>query len=257
MLATIISDVYGNNEANQVAEALDDLCCPKDIYGWSSAGIYCFWNPVNNKILYIGLSVDLTLRFRQHNGLMKMDKGGCKNRQIKDYFQHADKLGYSIFVQSPLSQTANHRYLQEMGDYFTDDHRELFEQGHDEIIIMEGLLIKAEKIRNGQHPPWNKVGGSVVGQKISYSNIDDILDYLRNSKDSPLLARTSIREISNNPTYGTYEELLHGVRFSMLRRGKSFKDSFDDLQDSAGTKSRIIKNNYLAYSVIGSKPTTV
>lgn len=50
------------------ANAIDDLCSPKDNYGWASAGIYCFW-------VYIGLAGDLAERFKQHNGILPTKEG--------------------------------------------------------------------------------------------------------------------------------------------------------------------------------------
>lgn len=63
-------DAYTKEEKEEIAEALDDLCSPNDNYGWASAGIYSFWDYNTKEIFYIGLAVDLTERFKQHNGLM-------------------------------------------------------------------------------------------------------------------------------------------------------------------------------------------
>lgn len=46
-----------------MADAIDDLCCPNDNYGWVSAGIYCFWDYYTHEVLYIGLAGDLAERF--------------------------------------------------------------------------------------------------------------------------------------------------------------------------------------------------
>jgi len=63
-------------------KAIDDLCCPLDNYGWASSGIYCFWDPYNKNILYLGLAVDVGLRFKQHVGLVKTNRDSCKIREI-------------------------------------------------------------------------------------------------------------------------------------------------------------------------------
>ncbi|WP_221803546.1 GIY-YIG nuclease family protein [Paenibacillus typhae] len=103
MFATIILDAYKKDEVQQISDALDDLCNANG-YGWASAGIYCFWDYYTNEIYYIGLAVDLEERFKQHNGLIPIDENSCKKAKINEYFKHNEKLGYSIFVQSPLSQ---------------------------------------------------------------------------------------------------------------------------------------------------------
>lgn len=105
MFGTIISDAYKESEKQQIATSLDELCSPLDTYGWASSGIYSFWDYETREIFYIGLAVDLTERFKQHNGLSTISEEGCKVKQINEYFSSGyEKLGYSIFVQSPLSQ---------------------------------------------------------------------------------------------------------------------------------------------------------
>ncbi|MBE4187026.1 GIY-YIG nuclease family protein [Vibrio parahaemolyticus] len=69
MLSTYIRDVYKESETQELADAIEDIASAIDTNGWASAGIYCFWNPENNEILYIGLARDLSNRFKEHNGL--------------------------------------------------------------------------------------------------------------------------------------------------------------------------------------------
>ncbi|WP_149096184.1 hypothetical protein [Paenibacillus terrae] len=73
MFGTIIIDAYTENDAEEIAFALDDLCSANDSYGWASSGIYCYWNYYTKEPYYIGLAVDLTERFKQHNGLIKFE----------------------------------------------------------------------------------------------------------------------------------------------------------------------------------------
>lgn len=72
MFGTVIIDAYSNNETEEMAKAIDDLCSPNDNYGWASAGIYSFWDYDKHEVLYIGLARDLSERFCQHNGLLKI-----------------------------------------------------------------------------------------------------------------------------------------------------------------------------------------
>ena len=108
MFGTVIIDAYRKEEALEMADAIDDLCSPTDNYGWASAGIYCFWDYYAEAVLYIGLAGDLAERFKQHNGILPI-KEGSKQKQIEDYFSRNERLGYTIFVQSPLSQPLVHR----------------------------------------------------------------------------------------------------------------------------------------------------
>lgn len=85
-----------------MANTIDDLCSPTYNTGWASAGIYCFWDYYAEEVLYIGLAGDLSERFKQHNWILPI-KEGSKQKQIENYFLKNERLGYTIFVQSPLS----------------------------------------------------------------------------------------------------------------------------------------------------------
>lgn len=85
MFGTVIIDAYRKEEAMEMANAIDDLCSPKDNYGWASAGIYCFWDYYAEAILYIDLAGDLAERFKQHNVILPI-KEGSKQKQIEEYF---------------------------------------------------------------------------------------------------------------------------------------------------------------------------
>ena len=108
MFGTVIMDAYRQSETEELAVAIDDLCNPNDSYGWASAGIYCFWDYYAEEVLYLGLAGDLAERFKQHNGILPL-KQGSKQAYIEKYFSCNETLGFSIFVQSPLSQPLVHR----------------------------------------------------------------------------------------------------------------------------------------------------
>lgn len=146
MLGTVIIDAYRKEEALEMVNAIDDLCSPTDNYGWASAGIYCFWDYYAEAILYIGLAGDLAERFRQHNGILPV-KEGSKQKQIEDYFSKNERLGYTIFVQSPLSQPLVHRnrglYEKFAKQQNSPVEDMLSEQGRDDIKHVEGILIES------------------------------------------------------------------------------------------------------------------
>ncbi|WP_243137016.1 hypothetical protein [Alkaliphilus serpentinus] len=109
MFGTVIIDAYSKDERQEIADSIDDLCSPKDNYGWASAGIYCFWDYYAEEVLYIGLASDLADRFKQHNGIKPVDGSSSKYAKIEEYFESNERLGYTIFVQSPLSQPLTYR----------------------------------------------------------------------------------------------------------------------------------------------------
>ena len=252
MFGTIIMDAYRKEEALQMAEAIDDLCSPNDSYGWASAGIYCFWDYYAQEVLYIGLAGDLSERFKQHNGILPI-KDGSKQKKIEEYFSRNDRLGYTIFVQSPLSQPLVHRNKRMYGEFAEQNHAPvedmLSEQGKDDIKIVEGILIEAYHRKFGHFPPWNKIGGSITGQgRVQENNINIVLSFCNpdSYNVNPLLSRSTIRELSSHSDWAWYENYLHAVRMNMLMLGIEYEESLDFVRknDMIDTYGEIIKTGY-------------
>jgi hypothetical protein len=166
MFGTIIIDTYKKDETSEIADAIDYICCANDKYGWSSAGIYCFWNYYTKEVFYLGLAIDLHQRFMQHNGLAKIDDNSCKFNKITEYFHTYDKIGYTIFVQSPLSQPNTYKNKKLYRNNFLVKGNP-GNVGKEDIKQVEGILIEAYKKNHGKYPSWNKVGGSMQGQEAS------------------------------------------------------------------------------------------
>lgn len=253
MFGTVIIDAYKKDEVIKLAEAIDDLCCPKDNYGWASAGIYCFWDYYIEEVLYIGLASDLSERFKQHNGILPMEDSSCKRRQIEKYFESNERLGYTIFVQSPLSQPLTHRNkaayekFAKQKDAPIEDM--LSEQGRDDIKRVEGILIEAYRKRHGHFPPWNKVGGSVIGQtKVMENNYNIVNSFCKPDLFSlnPIVSRSNIRELSDKPEFAGYENFLHSVRMNMLMLGMEYQEALDfaNKYDSFGYYKQIKESGY-------------
>jgi len=259
MFGTVIIDAYRKEEATQIAHAVDDLCSPKDNYGWASAGIYCFWDYYIEEVLYIGLASDLSERFKQHNGILPVGDTSSKQRKIDKYFESNDRLGFSIFVQSPLSQPLTHRNKEQYQEFANDLNSPvedmLSDQGRQDIKRVEGILIEAFRKRHGHFPPWNDIGGSTMGQKLVMENNYNIVrsfckpdDYARN----PIVSRSTIRELSANPTYAGFENFLHAVRMNMLIHGMEYDEAlaFANRYDSYSCYQRIVDNGYLKKHLI-------
>ncbi|MFP2897303.1 hypothetical protein [Corallococcus sp. 4LFB] len=158
MLGTVMLDVFKKDETQQIADALDQLCSADDNYGWASTGVYSFFNPETKETLYLGLAQDLTERFRQHTGGLACDPRCCKKDKIDAYFQVNERLGFGVFVQSPLSQPVIRRKGRAGGDFEDDDLA-----GLDDAQYAEGLLIEAHRLAYGKFPPWNVIGGDKRG----------------------------------------------------------------------------------------------
>ena len=254
MFGTVILDAYTLAETKDLAYAIDDLCSPNDSYGWASAGIYSFWDYNTHEVLYIGLASDLAIRFQQHNGLLSMPEEGCKYAHIQEYFTSHEKLGYTIFVQSPFSQPMVHRdkeLFQKMAaehnstiqDYVSD-------QGITDIKRVEGILIESFNKYYGRLPAWNKVGGSIEGQRhVMPNNINIVKSFSETQlyAANPIVSRSTIRELSNNSMYEGFESFLHSVRIYMLIFGMDYSDAltFANSMDSFGWYQKMSDAGYL------------
>ena len=258
MFGTVIIDAYRREETLELAEAIDDLCSPLDSYGWASAGIYCFWDYYAEAVLYMGLAGDLSERFKQHNGILPV-KEGSKQKQIEDYFSKNERLGYTIFVQSPISQPLVHRNKETYKAFAEQQNAPvedmLSEQGRDDIKRVEGILIESFRRKYGHFPPWNSIGGSIAGQKSVMENNFNIVKSFCHPDDyviNPIVSRSTIRELSRNPEWEWYENYLHAVRMYMLMLGMEYKEALDFVNnnDTLGTYERMKKSGYLKKRLI-------
>lgn len=259
MFGTVILDAYTKEETEELAFAIDDLCSPNDGYGWSSAGIYSFWDYDTNKILYIGLASDLYERFRQHNGLLPISYEACKYVQIQEYFKSHGKLGYTIFVQSPLSQPCIHRnkelYKAIAIEENTSVENYVSTQGIDDIKRVEGILIESYRSATGRFPPWNKVGGSIVGQQnVMKNNINIVNSFCTPQlyNENPIVSKSTIRELSNNSIYVSYETYLHSAREFVLTFGLDYQNALElqNRNDIFNNYQRIVNAGYLDKQLI-------
>lgn len=257
MLCTFIQEKYCQKDSSSVAEAIDDIFSPLNNAGWSSSGVYSFWHPDTKEILYIGLAVDLAVRFRQHNKLVKFDPKACKSVQISDFFKINTYLGYSVLVQSAYSQPSCKRF--NVKNFLTEkeaqiQYDELVSYGYEAIVSTEGLLIEAHKLAMGRKPKWNKAGGSKLGSSKATENHMQLLKICNGEVEDWMLARKTIREISSNPTFEAYEHYLHGIRQYAIIHQLKFTDAIDKWHENVMVKSdpylthlrdEIISTNYL------------
>lgn len=255
MYGTIVQNSFTKTEAPRIAEFLEDLCSPNDSYGWSSTGIYTFWDYDTHEILYIGLAIDLTERFKQHNGLIRSSKSGTKNSKIQEYFQSNNRLGYSVLLQSPLGQAITRKNFPSFSPLFRNDSKNYtvrdFNKENTKVDLreLEGLLIESFNKIHGHLPLWNSVGGSMAGQAKAKDKHYELLNAFTTNDYSPFVSRSTLEELSNDPTLERYENFLHVIRFRMLQVGHSFDDALSaslKLSSSdAATFKEIHENDYL------------
>lgn len=260
MFGTVIMDAYRQEETAEIANALDELCNPNDSYGWASAGIYCFWDYYIEEVLYIGLASDLYTRFKQHNGLLPTNDTCCKKTYIDKYFSCNERLGYSIFVQSPLSQPLTFRNKKKYAKFAAQENAPVAdfftEQGKNDIKRVEGILIESYKRHYGHFPPWNQIGGSADGQhSVMPNNINIVRSFCSPDlyERNPIVSRSTLRELAYNSEYEFYEcNFFHVVRTYMLIFGMEFKEALDFTisHDKCNIFDMIKKNGYLKKKLI-------
>jgi len=219
MWGTFILDVYKQDEAVGLRDALEEVLGPESGSGWSTGGVYVFWNPVTRQVLYVGIAGDLPLRFAQHNGLRSCPATGCKREQVASHFADHDELGYTILPLSSLSQpsTARQRAVLSLQDRELIDLNEaLSVEVVDQLRALEGLLIALAKARCGEIPPWNSAVGRLPREPPDAR--DGTLDLAVGAIDTLLQARKTIRELAENNLWALFEVQLHGARISAVQR---------------------------------------
>jgi len=202
-LATVIREAYRQGEARDVWQALRQLL-PVDSTDWSPTGVYCFWDPDSREALYVGLAKNLANRFAQHNSLVSHPDTGNKRRKIAEWFQHHDRLGYSIVVQSAAVVILEAFGLETAGEI---------------AGLGEGQLIEAYSRQYGKRPPWNRISGSIAGASHAGPLTGGYFDLLTGRVSNLFVARRSLRQLAEEPESVDHEMTLHGARMHALEEG--------------------------------------
>ena len=117
-------------------------------------------------------------------------------------------------------------------------------QSHVEMV--EGRLLEAHRLIYGILPPWNKIGGAVRGKLGPFGGGHELFSSATAQTLGPMTSRSSLRELSANPTYQHYEEFVHAARLRMLMGKSDFLTAFDSVHDELGTRDRIVTDAYLS-----------
>ena len=106
----------------------------------------------------------------------------------------------------------------------------LSEQGRDDIKRVEGILIEAFRKKYGHFPPWNNMGGSTAGQaSVMENNINIVNSFCQpdNYAINPIVSRSAIRELSENPEWAWYENYLHTAGMNLLMLGMEYDEALE------------------------------
>lgn len=167
---------------------------------------------------------------------------------------NGERLGYTIFVQSPLSQPLVHRnkvFFEKIAkEHNTPVLNLASEQGKDDIRRVEGILIEAFRAHYGDFPAWNKVGGDTIGQhRVLPNNINIVKSFAnpQEYKRNPIVSRSTIRELAENADYELFEcNYLHTARMFMFTLGMDYEEALDlvDMFDRFGYREKMIQFGY-------------
>ncbi|WP_197518314.1 GIY-YIG nuclease family protein [Mycobacterium sp. E3198] len=192
---TVVRDVYAGDERKAMYDALEMLTRGNE---WSRAGVYCFWNPSTRQALYIGVTSNLPSRFGQHNTLKGTKPGkGNKGREVNEWFENHQRLGFSVVLQEAIADEEYEPYARNA-----------------EGQLLEGFLQYHHKL-----PPWNSMGGSRQGASFVRRNSVWWVEAMTGSKDSPVVARRTIRELSDDASAEYFENCVHMARTAVAGMG--------------------------------------
>jgi len=225
MWGTFMLDVYRQQDAPEVRDALERILGPEEASGWATGGVYVFWNPETREPRYIGITGDFPERFAQHNGLRGSSPQGSKRKKITQYFDaEGESLGFTVLALSSLSQPSTHRQrrvldLQE--PELIDLNESLSADVVNEMRALEGRLIAAHTAMFGSRPPWNVSAGR--RPLLPSDGASGVLGVAVGAFDCLLQARRTIRALADDGEACLFEEQLHGVR--ILMAGGRFTDA--------------------------------
>lgn len=247
---TFIPETYTWNQRELLADAIDEVLSPNDTWGFASNGLYFFWDYYTKEILYIGISVDLKQRFREHNGLIQSNTTSNKFNQIQDYFSNHEKLGYTIFAQTPESQTRSSRNIHEFSEVtnYTDEINRNLRRA---LNIFEGLFIQQFFNIHNAYPLWNSIHSSHIGAEIANTNVlQNFEQDVVSDPESFLSSRCSIKTLSSNSMFTFWEVRLNLARSWAIYTHMNWDEAFmHNYKNSNLTRkeiyNEIIRSNYL------------
>ena len=99
------------------------------------------------------------------------------------------------------------------------------------------------------------MGGSTAGQAIVMeNNINIVKSFCQpdNYALNPIVSRSTIRELSENPEWAWYENYLHAARMNLLMLGMEYYEAleFVNKNDTLGTYKRMKESGYLGKRLI-------
>jgi hypothetical protein len=226
LLATVAIDQIEWKDRQEFWTALNELCSPETTCGFSSSGIYSFWDPVKFDLLYVGLASDLSLRIGQHLGLIQCDPKCCKSKQVEKFVFENGRIGIGLLLMSPNDQTilASRKTRVTDNERLAEIEMALGREAKDMIAHFESLVLRSHKHIAGKLPQWNRNAGSKLGQAHSDVSLGGLVQALSGRFDVAHTSRLSIREFNDLPESQIEEFVLHPARMTYSQSNGTFED---------------------------------
>lgn len=226
LLATVAIDQIEWKDRQEFWTALNELCSPATTCGFSSSGIYSFWDPVKFDLLYVGLASDLALRIGQHLGLIPCDPKCCKSKQVEKFVFENGRIGIGLLLMSPNDQTilASRKSRVTDNERLAEIEEALGSKAKDTIAHFESLILRSHKRIDGKLPRWNRNAGSKLGQAHADASLGGLSQALSGRFDVAYTSRLSIRDLNDLPESQIEEFVLHPARLTFLLRDGTFEE---------------------------------
>lgn len=226
LLATIAIDQIDWSEREILWKSINELCSPTSNCGFSSTGIYSFWNPKTFELLYVGLASDLALRVGQHLGLITCDPKCCKSAQVEKFVVHNGRIGVALLLMSPNDQTiaASRKPRITDNERLSEIEAALGVEASRTIAHFESLILRSHKRIVGKLPRWNKNAGSKVGLSHAEASHGGLIEAMSGKFDDAYTARLSIRDLNELPESQIEEYVLHPARMVFATSGLAFEE---------------------------------
>lgn len=249
MLSTIITDVYEESEKGQILDALNEICSPNDTYGWSSAGLYSFWDYETKEILYLGSANNLPNEIKLQNGQIDNPFAYLSlSGKIDNYFRKKQKLGISLLLQSPLEVPEQVNYTStgiKFNQLVNIPNKPITIPSLQPIVVHEKSLLQMAKGISGKVPVWNKKKNTEQTMVTEFKTKKEVIETMVTNDSNFLVAQSTLREIARNPVLVRYESFLHMLRIFVPLLGLKKTIASIKWFDAIGTFNEIMSKGYL------------
>ncbi len=229
ILATVAVDHITAENREVVWKAISDLCHPASAGGFASCGIYSFWCPRTNELLYVAPASDVASRVGQHLGLVDCDSRGSKRRVIEKFLELEGTIGVGLLMMSPtdgeIMPIAGR--LPARAEILKEIEQSLGPEAKNTVVFIEQTIIQRYYDREGVLPRWNRFAAKKLKGERENTAPECIVDALSGRFDEAYTARLPIRELAVKPEAQIEKFVLHPARMLFPLSDGTFVDHIE------------------------------